>query len=314
MLTGQKFPHRNNKVAVRLFTGRNSKPGGILKIEASPTGPKPYFCSHIIFKAASMKFFRTALLLLAPMYFFSCGTQQRLPNYLQNVSDTSINATVIVPELRIQKNDLLSILVYSSSTKPQISDAPYNLTQQTASSDGSSSSSVGYLVDVNGNIEYPQIGIVKAEGLTKLQLADEIKRKINEKDSVLTNPSVIIRFQNLRVTVLGEVNKEGPISIPGERVTILEAIGLAGGVKEYGQKDKVKVIRETDGKRQAGYVDLSSNSLFESPYYNLMQNDMIVVEPSGRKAKKADQEAAFRQAGFIVSLVTAIAVVVRVFQ
>ena len=170
------------------------------------------------------------------------------------------------------------------------------------------------MVDANGNIEYPQIGLLKVEGLTKLQLADSIKKKINGKDSVLTNPSVIIRFQNLKVTVLGEVNKEGPITVPGERVTILEAIGLAGGVKEFGLKNSIKVVREIDGKRQAGYVDLSSNSLFESPYYNLMQNDMIVVEPSKRKAKKTDQEIVYRQAGFVVSLITAIAVVIRVFQ
>ena len=89
---------------------------------------------------------------------------------------------------------------------------------------------------------------------------------------------------------------------------------MAGGVKEFGLKNSIKVVREIDGKRQAGYVDLSSNSLFESPYYNLMQNDMIVVEPSKRKAKKTDQEIVYRQAGFVVSLITAIAVVIRVFQ
>jgi len=170
------------------------------------------------------------------------------------------------------------------------------------------------LVDINGNIEYPRIGLIKAEGLTKLQLADTIKRKINEKDSVLTNPSVIIRFQNLKVTLLGELNREGPISVPAERVTILEAIGLAGGIKDYGMKDSVLVIRELDGKRTAGRVDLTSNNLFESPYYNLMQNDVVVVGPSNRKARKTEQEIFYRQAAFVVSLITAIAVVITVFQ
>ena len=149
--------------------------------------------------------------------------------------------------------------------------------------------------------------------MTKLQLADTIKRKINEKDSVLTNPSVIIRFQNLKVTVLGEVNREGPISVPGERVTILEAIGLAGGIKDWAMKDSVKVIRELDGKERPGVVDMPSNNLFESPYYNLMQNDVIVVEPSKRKAKKTEQEMFYRQAAFVVSLITAIAVVITGF-
>jgi len=264
-----------------------------------------------------MKFISIVLFVALPLYFISCTPQQKIPNYLQNVTDTTVTEKVQISELRIQKNDLLTVQVYSASTKPQISDAIYNLRSQGGSVEGSASSGSaagGFLVDANGNIEYPQIGLLKVEGLTKLQLADTIKKKINQKDSVLTNPAVIIRFQNLKVTVLGEVNKEGPITIPGERVTILEAIGLAGGVKEFGLKNSIKVVREIDGKRQAGYVDLSSNSLFESPYYNLMQNDMIVVEPSKRKAKKADQEIVFRQAGFVLSLITAIAVVITVFK
>jgi len=268
-----------------------------------------------------MKFIRVVLFLALPFYFISCVPRQKIPNYLENVSDTTaIAEKVEVSELRIQKNDLLSIQVYSASTKPQVSDAIYNLPSPGGGSGGSgessggSGSTGGYLVDVNGNIEYPQIGVIRAEGLTKLQLADSIKRKINEKDSVLTNPSVIIRFQNLRVTVLGEVNKQGPISVPGERVTILEAIGLAGGFTDFGMKNSVKVIREVDGKRQAGFVDLSSKDVFESPYFNLVQNDMVVVDPAKRKQKKADQDIVFRQVTFGLSIITAIALLYNVFQ
>lgn len=259
-----------------------------------------------------MKLLGIVLFLGFIAHFVSCSSQKKLPNYLENVSDTTIKADVQIPELRIQKSDLLSIQVYSASTKPEISDAIFNLPGQGSSEAGSVTT--GYLVDVNGNIEYPRIGLIKAEGLTKLQLADTIKKRINEKDSVLANPSVIIRFQNLKVTLLGEVNKEGPISVPAERVTILEAIGLAGGIKDYGMKDSVMVIREIDGKRTAGWVDMTSNNLFESPYYHLMQNDVILVEPSKRKAKKTEQEVFYRQAAFVVSLITAIAVVITVFQ
>ncbi len=267
-----------------------------------------------------MKFIRIVLFLALPFYFFSCVPRQKIPNYLQNLTDTSVIADKVqVSEFRIQKNDLLSIQVYSASTKPQISDAIYNLPSPGGGSGESGSTapvapSGGYLVDVNGNIEYPQIGLIKAEGLTKLQLADTIKRKINEKDSVLTNPSVVIRFQNLRVTVLGEVNKQGPISVPGERVNILEAIGLAGGFTDFGLKNTVKVIREVDGKREAGFVDLSSKDVFESPYYNLMQNDMVVVDPSKKKQNKADQDIVFRQVSLGLSIITAIALLYNIFQ
>ena len=261
-----------------------------------------------------MKFIRFVLFFVLPFFFISCGTQQRIPNYLQNVTDSTVKDDVQIPELRIQKNDLLSIQVYSASTKPEISDVIYNL--PSLQSDGSTggSASGGFLVDANGNIEYPRLGLLPVAGLTKLQLAEIIKRKINEKDSVLTNPSVIIRFQNLKINVLGEVNNQGPVSVPGERVTILEAIGLAGGITEFGMKNSIKVIREIDGKRQVGLVDISSGELFESPYYNLMQNDVIVVDPSSRKVKKAEQDVVIRQVSFGLSLITAIALLYNIFR
>lgn len=257
-----------------------------------------------------MKLIRTFLFLAIPFYLFSCKTQQAIPNYLQNVNDTTGKGEVKIPELRIQKNDLLSIQVYSASTKPE-TDAIYNLP---SGGGGATGTSAGFLVDANGYIEYPRIGAVHVDGLTKLQLADIIKKKLNEKDSVLTSPSVIIRFQNLKITVLGEVNTQGPIVVPGERVTILEAVGLAGGINDFGLKNTVKVMREADGKRQTGIVDLSSPDLFESPYYNLQQNDVVIVDPTKRKAKKADQEAVIQKVSFGLSLITAIALLYNIFR
>lgn len=263
-----------------------------------------------------MKLFRFLLFFSFPFYFISCGTQKRIPNYLQQVSDTTRTAAVVYPELRIQKNDILSIQVYSASTKREVSDVPYNLpggnAGSSSGSDGGSSS--GFLVDARGEIDYPMIGKVHAEGLTRQELGEVILGRINEKDSVLATPSIIIRFQNLRITVLGEVGRQGVIQIPGEKVNILEAIGLAGGITDFGLKQSVKVVRESDGKREVGIVDLSSSDLFASPYYNLQQNDMVLVDPTIRKAKKVEQEAFFRQAGFVVSVITAMAVVVRLFQ
>lgn len=262
-----------------------------------------------------MKLFRFLLFLSFPFYFISCGTQKRIPNYLQQVSDTTRTAAVLYPELRIQKNDILSIQVYSASTKRELSDVVYNLPGAAGASTGADASGAsGFLVDARGDIDYPMIGKVHAEGLTRQELGDQILRRINEKDSVLTNPSIIVRFQNLRITVLGEVGRQGVIQIPGEKVNILEAIGLAGGVTDFGLKQSVKIVRETDGKREVGIVDLSSSDLFASPYYNLQQNDLVLVDPTVRKAKKQEQEAFFRQTGFVLSVITAMAVVIRLFQ
>lgn len=265
-----------------------------------------------------MKFIRLLILLVLPLYLISCGTQYRIPNYLQHVSDSTIKPEVLVPELKIQKNDQLSIRVYSASTKREISDAPFNLPsareQGLSSSSSEGSSSGGFLVDANGDIEYPTLGFLHVEGLTRLQLADTIKRKINEKDSVLTNPAVIVRFQNLKVTVMGEVGRQGTISIPGERVTILEAIGLAGGTTDYGLKKSIRVMREIDGKREMGYVDISSPELFASPYYNLMQNDLVVVDPHKRKIKKQEQADVMRQISYGLTLISAIALLYNIFN
>ena len=229
-----------------------------------------------------MKFHHLISLLTLPVMIISCGTQKKAPQYLEQMRDTTIKNAVKIPELKIQKNDLLSIFVYSSALEKEKTDAQYNLP-------ASANSSTGFLVDVNGDIEYPGIGKIKAEGMTKLELEDFIKKKLGETDKVLVNPSVIIRWLNYKITFIGEVEKEGVISIPGEKLTILEAIGLAGGITDYGKKESVKVIREVNGTREFGTINLSSNDMFNSPYYYLMQDDIILVEPTKAKARQEDQ-------------------------
>jgi polysaccharide export outer membrane protein len=214
-----------------------------------------------------MKFSGILLLFVLPLYFLSCKPVQQLPYYLDKVNDSTGKGLVTSQELKIQKNDLLSIAIASLSTKPDISDAIYN-------QPAAGGSTVGYLVDGEGNIEHHRLGLIKAEGLTKLQLANEIKKRLTVPVELLKDPTVIIRFLNFKVTILGQVGKEGPVTVPGERLTILEAIGLAGGITDYGKKDHVKVVREINGQRETGIVDLSSKDIFDSPYYHLMQNDL----------------------------------------
>jgi polysaccharide export outer membrane protein len=255
-----------------------------------------------------MKILRYFLLLVFPLYLISCGGQQKIPRYLQYATDSTIKEEVIIQELRIQKNDLLSIQIYSESTDPA-TDAAYNL--ETA--DGSTGASGGFLVNTKGEIEYPKLGTFHAEGLTKEELAAQIKKKLIEPKELLVNPVVVIRFLNLRVTVMGEVNSQGVINFPGEKVTILEAIGLAGGVTNFGIKNAVRVVREVDGKREMGLVDLSSEKLFESPYYNLQQNDVVFVDPIGRKAQQADQTFVMQRISFTLSILTALTLIYNIF-
>lgn len=254
-----------------------------------------------------MKFLRIVLLFAFPVYLASCGTQKKLPPYyLDKATDTTKKSEVKFTELKIQKNDKLSIQVYSASTAPEV-DALYNLPVGEGGLGG-------FLVDARGNIEYPRLGTIHAEGMTKNELADVIKNKLTSPVELLRNPTVIIRFMDLKINVLGEVGSQGLVTIPGENATILDAIGLAGGVTNYGKKDNVKIIREANGQREIGYVDLSSDSLFFSPYYNLVQNDVLIVAPTKQRMKDEDQVRTAQKISFALTLVTVAATLYGIFR
>jgi polysaccharide export outer membrane protein len=245
-----------------------------------------------------MKIFRLLLVfIISAVLFSSCKTQQKAVSYIEDYSDSSKTDEVKYTEPLIQKNDILSILIYSDATDGGKTDSMYNYTQ-------------GFLVDNDGNIQYPRFGTIKVEGITKQEVAETIRKKA---ELVLTNPTVLVRLLNFRITMLGEVAKPGQISLPGERITILEAIGLAGDVSVYGKKDDVVVIRDVNGKIEYGKIDMSSRNLFKSPYYYLRQNDVVLVNPNKNKARLSDQ--VFNQRLSIAfSLINTIALLYTIFQ
>ena len=257
-----------------------------------------------------MKFNRILLLLVFPLYLFSCKPAQQLPQYLEGVTDSTGKGAVKVPDWRIQKNDLLSIQIVSLSLQPEKSDVPYNQPSGTAAG---GAAPAGYLVDNDGNIIHHRLGVIHAEGLTKNELAAEIKKRLTTPVELLSDPTVIIRLTNFKVTVLGQVGREGPIAAPGERLTILEAVGLAGGITEYGKKNNLKIIREINGQRETGLIDLTSKDIFDSPYYHLMQNDVLIVEASSRKQKDEEQAKTMQKISFAFSLVTIAATLTNIF-
>lgn len=254
---------------------------------------------------AFMKFLSILLLPLAAAIFFSSCKTQKAFGYLEDFTDTSGKMQVTYPEPLIQKNDVLSILVFSDAIDQGKTDQMFNV-----GNSGTSSATAGYLVDQDGNIQFPRLGKIKAQGLTKPQLSEEISKRLA---SQLSNPSIVIRLINFKVTMLGEVSRPGPITLPSEKVTILEAIGLAGDVNIYGKKDDVVVLREVDGAVEHGKIDLSSKKLFESPYYFLRQNDVVLVNPNKNKARLSDQ--VFNQRlGIAFSIINTIALLYNVFR
>ena len=243
--------------------------------------------------------------ILAVILFSSCRSQKPL-GYVEDFTDTSGKVQVKYPEPLIQKNDVLSIIVYSDATDDGKTDAMYNL----ANAGTGSTATQGFLVDIDGNIQYPRIGKIKAVGLTKAQLSEEIRKKLT---GPLSNPSVLVRLLNFKITMLGEVSRAGPISIPSEKITILEAIGLAGDINIYGKKEDVVILRPTDSTIEHGTIDLSSKDLFNSPYYFLRQNDVVLVNPNKNKARLSDQ--VFNQRlGIAFSIINTIALLYNIFQ
>jgi polysaccharide export outer membrane protein len=238
--------------------------------------------------------------------FSSCKTQRAL-GYLEDFTDTSGKIQVKYPEPLIQKNDILSVMVYSDAIDGGKTDAMYNLANAGTSS---SASTQGFLVDNDGYIQYPRIGKIKAQGLTKPQLSEEIRKKLV---GPLENPTVIVRLTNFKITMLGEVSRSGTITLPSEKLTILEAVGLAGDVTQYGKKDDIIVFRDIDGTVEHGKVDLTSKKVFESPYYFLRQNDVVLVNPNKNKARLSDQ--VFNQRlGIAFSIINVIALLYNVFR
>ncbi len=181
----------------------------------------------------------------------------------------------------IQPDDLLKITVSSLS---QESNMLFNAGILTTTGNNAISTSPlndGYLVDKEGEINFPVLGKIKIGGLTKDEAIEEVSFRLRE---YVKDPIVNIRFMNFKVTVIGEVNRPSTFTVATEKITILEALGLAGDMTAYGKRENVLVIRDKDGVRSANRLNLNDKSILNSPYYYLTQNDVVYVEPDKMKA------------------------------
>jgi len=219
----------------------------------------------------------------------SC-TDTKKVTYFNGVQDGNISSMTQVPESVIQKNDILSINI--SDLNPEGTRIFNPLPEQGNQVTGGNTigNSQGYLVNSDGNIQFPILGNIKAEGLTKTQLKDKISKTILDK-KLLADPIVTIRFLNFRVTVLGEVNHPTVVTVPNEKISLLEAIGLAGDLTLYGKRQNVMIIREENEKKTIKHIDLNSTELFTSKYYYLQSNDIVYVEPNKAKVATANRSA-----------------------
>lgn len=203
--------------------------------------------------------------------------------YLQDVEPYKAQEIAQKFEMYIRNDDLLAIMV--NSKDPELA-LPFNMpvvTYQVGTKAMPTQKILGYLVDSNGEIDFPILGKLKVAGLTRLQLTELIKQKLIEED-LIKDPVVTVQFLNFKISVMGEVARPGSFTINSDRITLLEALSMAGDLTIYGRRDRVAVIREVDGKRTILFHDLRSADLFLSPCYYLQQNDIVYVEPNKAKA------------------------------
>lgn len=237
------------------------------------------------------RFFRKAKFLLGVLLLLtSCTSYQKIP-YLQDFE--TVNATEEVTAMydaHIRPKDLLTITV--NTTDPEAA-APFNLTVQSAANSNltqwvtQQAALQQYLVDNQGNIDFPVLGELHLGGLSMNEAESMIREKLQP--FLKETPIVTVRMVNYKISVLGEVAKPGTFIINNEKVNVLEALAMAGDMTIWGLRDNVKLVREEeDGKRNIVVLDLNRADIVKSPYYHLQQNDILYVSPNKTKAKNSD--------------------------
>ncbi len=249
-----------------------------------------------------MKQIHTLLLALA-LLCSACASQKRV-HYLQDARQAEQTEIARNYQIRIKPLDRLTIVV--NSQDPELA-APFNTatslnslsgTPLTAGYGSNGSTLQVRTVDERGNLEMPVIGTVACAGKTRAELADEIARRIRS-GGYISDPTVNIQFADMKISVLGEVNRPGQYEITSDRLSLLDALSLAGDLTIYGVRDEVMVIREEGGERTTTLLDLTSQALYDSPCFYLQQNDVIYVKPNKYRAQSAEIS---QNRGFYISL------------
>lgn len=211
----------------------------------------------------------------------SCGVREKVV-YLQDSENGSDSIAKHYYSPVYRSNDLLSISVSSMDAETV---KPFNMNVVSyTSEDGRASNTpmqLGYFVDTAGCIEFPVVGRIKVGGLNRTEMVQMLRHKLSP---YVVDPIINVKILNYKITVLGDVKMPGTFTIPSERVTLPEALGMAGDMNITGVRKNILVIRDLDGVKTEYRVDLTSKNAYNSPAYYLMQNDVVYVEPN--KAKR----------------------------
>lgn len=234
----------------------------------------------------------------------SCVSPKKV-RYLQDmpIEGMPLNESL---EATVAPYDELRIFVLSNTGKDDELIKPFNAMNGNMQT-GSLNQGLGYLVDVNGNIQFPVLGDLHVQGLTRLQVQDTIASRL-ERNGYIKNPLVTVRFMNFKVFFLSS-SGGGVLNITNERCTFLEALAMAGGLDWYTRRDRIGVMREVEGKRVIHYLDPRSTAIFDDEFFVLQQNDIIFSEEMSYKFFSNNLNVVLATVSLVTSLVSVYALV-----
>lgn len=256
------------------------------------------------------------LALVAMLLMGSCTTPKVA--YFQEVEPGTLEEISHPKDIRLQPEDKISIIVNSKDPLlVNLFNLPFVSRQLGVSATNSNMTSQGisgYTINQEGNIDFPVLGAVHVGGMTREEVASHIKKELIE-NNLVKDPVVTVEYMNLTVTVLGEVANPGRFSIDKDRLTLLDALSMAGDLTIYGKRDNVSVQREEGGKQVIYKVNINSGKeLYASPVYYLQQNDVIYVEPNSVRARQSTVNGNnIRSASFWMSLASLLTTIVVLF-
>lgn len=226
------------------------------------------------------------LMIAFVLFVSSCASQKEI-TYLQGAYNGYTQQSDDSYEIKIRPDDMLGIMVNSKDSElAQMFNLPM-VSYQVGERVVGQNRMLGYLVDNQGDINFPQLGKIKVGGMTRTELTDYITKQLIDMGYV-NDPVVTVQYLNFKVSVMGEVNNPGTIDIESDRLTLFDALSAAGDLTIYGLRDRVKIIREVDGVKTVSVVDLRSAEILDSPFYYLQQNDVVYVEPNRAKAGQSE--------------------------
>ena len=241
--------------------------------------------------------FRGLAFFLCAIVFTSCASRKKIV-YFQGDAELNTSFEKNVP--RIGPNDMLSISISAADVKATEAFNQASVYQM-RSSPNETPQNV-YTVSEAGTIEFPVLGEVNLGGMTRYEAIKLFKSKLN---NYIVNPGVNISFTNFKISVIGEVNNPGSFTLPNERITIIEALALAGDLSIQGKRENVMVIREYNSKKTTYFIDLTSKEALNSPVYYLAQNDVVYVEPNKARIQSSvvNYSLFISVAGIIISVI-----------